>query len=151
MDAKEFFEDMRNKVRKFERTQERYAEMISTDIGAIKYDDAPGGGCDPMARIDAAMDYLQIVMERSKALRSDLDYATSILYGLDARSGLAKAKGFIYADSIAMHYLQNTSWKEIAKNSEIYTDKEIRNFAMSGFRAIDKFGFAYLREGRNNE
>lgn len=151
MNAKEFFEDCRAKVRKFERTQERYAELISTDIGAIKYDEAHGGSCDPMARIDAAIDYLQIVTERSNELRELLDYATSILYGLDSRSGLAKLKGSIYADSICMHYLQNMSWRDMARESDIYSDKQLRNYAMSGLSAIDRYGFAYLREGRNDE
>ena len=151
MNAKEFFEDCQRKVRKFERTQERYAEMMQCDIGAIKYDEAHGGSSDPMARIDAAMDYLQIVTARSNELIEVLDYATSILYGMDSRSGLAKLKGTIYADSICMHYLQNMSWVAMAKQAEIYSDKQLRNYAMSGLSAIDRYGFAYLREGRSDE
>lgn len=145
--AREYFEGVRAQVRKFERVEARYAELSDTSIGAIKYDEAHGGSSDPMARIDAAMDYEQIVSERRAELEKMLDAATSILYGEHGRGGLAKLKGSIYADSICMHYLQDDSWAHIARYSEMYSAQEIRNKAMSGLRFIDRHGFAYVREG----
>lgn len=150
MNAKEYFEDCRVKVRKFERTQERYSELISTDIGAIKYDEVHSSSQDPMARIDAALDYLQIVNERKAELAETLDYATAVLYGIDGHGGLAKLKGIIYADSICMHYLDDMSWKAMAKQAEVYDSKQLRNFAMAGFRAIDRYGFTAIRELEGN-
>lgn len=144
--AREYFDGVRAQVRKFERVEARYAELSDTSIGAIKYDEAHGGSSDPMARIDEAMDYEQIVAERRAELEKTLDAATSILYGEDGRGGLAKLKGSIYADSICMHYLQDERWKDIAALFGA-SGKQVRYYAMSGLRFIDRHGFAYVREG----
>lgn len=147
--AKAYFEDCLRQVRKFARVEERFAELSDTSIGAIKYDEAHGGSGDPMARIDEAMDYEQVLAERKAELEKTLDAATSILYGEDGRGGLAKLKGSIYADSICMHYLQDERWKDIAALFGA-SGKQVRYYAMSGLRFIDRHGFAYVREGGRN-
>jgi len=145
MKAHEYFEICREKVRAFSRTEQRYAELCGFSVPPIRYDGAHGGSSDPMARIDAALDFSQIVNERRAELNEILEYATSVLYGIDGHGGLAKLKGFIYADAICMHYLQDMPWKDIAEQSEIYSSKQVRNYAMSGMSCIDRYGFAYMR------
>lgn len=146
MNAKTYFEDCRAQVRRFARVEQRYAELCDTSIGAIKYDDSHGGNGDPMARVDEAIDYEQVVSERRAELHETLDYANAILYGADGHGGLSKLKGSIYADSICMHYLQDERWTDIARL--FGTDgKQVRYYAMSGLRAIDRVGFARLIEG----
>src|SRR5574344_2545725 len=149
MNAQEYFKDCRFMVRRVKWCEERYEERMQSG-GAINYEDAHSGNGDPMARVDAAMDYLQVVNSRKEEVAEMLEYATSVLYGMENSGGLAKLKGSIYADSIAMHYLDDMSWKAIAEQAEIYSSKQLRNYAMAGFRAIDRYGFAYLREGHDD-
>lgn len=150
MNAKDYFEDCRSQVRKVAQSEERYRELTESDIGAIKYDEVHTSSHDPMARIDAAMDYLQVIEKRKADLAEILEYATSVLYGIDGHVGLAKLKGSVYADAICMHYLDDMTWKAIAEQAVIYSSKQLRNYAMAGFSAIDRYGFAYLREGHDD-
>ena len=146
MNSKDYFEDCRFMVRRVAKSEERYRELTESGIGAVKYDEIHASSSDPMARVDEAIDYLQIVNERKAELEETLDYANSILYGADGHGGLAKLKGFIYADSICLHYLDDMSWKAIAEQAEIYSAKQARNYAMAGFRAIDRYGFVRMME-----
>lgn len=136
MKAETFFEDCLRAVRKFNSTYERYAELSDTSIGAIKYDEAHGSSGDPMARIDEAMDYEQIVAERKAEMDELLDEATSILYEGEC---VAKLKGPIYADTICLHYLHDEKWSEIAARYGM-DGKQARNYAMSGLACIDRHG-----------
>ena len=135
MNAQEYFEDCRFMVRRVKLCEERYEELMQSG-GAINYEDAHSGNGDPMARIDAAMDYEQIVAERKAEMDELLDEATSILYEGEC---VAKLKGSIYADTICLHYLHDEKWSEIASRYGM-DGKQARNYAMSGLACIDRHG-----------
>lgn len=135
--ASDYFDECLRAVRKFESTCERYASLHDPSVKAIRYDDyGSAHGSDPMARIDAAMDYEQILAERKAEMNELLDEATSVLYEGEC---VAKLKGSIYADTICLHYLHDEKWSEIAARYGM-DGKQARNYAISGLACIDTHG-----------
>ncbi len=147
MDAKEYFESIRDEVANIERTREMLERLRAREGAKTQsYDASSGGGCsDPMDAINARID-LEGRLERRIDNSADvIDEACAILYGKDNHGGLAKLKGNRYADAVCMGYCQAMPWTDVA-DVMCCSPKWCRELCNAAFRYIDAAGAAWLRE-----
>lgn len=102
MDAKEYFEAIREEVRAIEGTREMLARLRAKEgAKAQSYSGGGGGGyTDPMDAINGRIDLEGRFERRIADSSAAIDEACAVLYGSNNRGGLAKQKGNRYADAI---------------------------------------------------
>ena len=152
MKARDWFESIRVGVVEIKKLEEEI-ESIETqagphgqNVGSI----GGGGSRDSMAGIDRMVD--AGMKEKLARLRErynpDIDSATDVLYGVDGRGGLAKARCTIDADMLCCYYLQGMGWAEIASGIKGIGGKRPDNWcrmrAMRALMYIDKVGMDVL-------
>lgn len=147
MDAKEYFEGIRDEVASIEHAREMLARLKAREgAKAQSYTTGGGGGSsDPMDAINSRIDFEGRLKQRISDSEALLDEATALLYGADNRGGLAKVKGNRYADALCMAYLQAMPWDDIADVMQC-SRQWCRELCNAGFRYIDEVGFAALKE-----
>lgn len=147
MDAKEYFEGIRDEVASIEHAREMLARLKAREGAKAQNYTAGGGGgsSDPMDAINSRIDFEGRLKQRISDSEALLDEATALLYGSDNRGGLAKVKGNRYADALCMAYLQAMPWEDIADVMQC-SRQWCRELCNAGFRYIDDVGFAALKE-----
>lgn len=150
MNAKEYFEGIRDEVVKTDRAREMLERMKARE-GAKAQSYQTGGGngdaCDPMESVSRRIDFEGRLRQRIADAEEAIDEACELLYGKDGRGGLAKLKGTRYADAICMGYLQAQPWPEIADIMRC-SQQWCRELCNAGFVYIDKVGWAKLKNAR---
>lgn len=147
MDAKEYFERIRDEVASIEHAKEMLARLKAREgAKAQSYSTGGGGGgSDPMDAINGRIDFEGRLERRIADIQAEVDEACVLLYGADNRGGLAKLKGNRYADALCMAYLQAMQWDEIADVMQC-SRQWCRELCNTGFRYIDEVGFAALKD-----
>lgn len=147
MDAKEYFESIRDEVASIEHAKEMLARLKAREgAKALSYSaSGGGGGSDPMDAINSRIDFEGRLERRIADSQAEVDEACVLLYGSDNRGGLAKLKGNRYADALCMAYLQSMPWDEIADVMQC-SRQWCRELCNTGFRYIDEVGFAVLKD-----
>lgn len=147
MDAKDYFEVIRDEVASIEHAREMLARLKAREgAKAQSYTAGNGGGSsDPMDAINSRIDFEGRLKQRISDSEALLDEATALLYGSDNHGGLAKVKGNRYADALCMAYLQAMPWEDIADVMQC-SRQWCRELCNAGFRYIDDVGFAALKE-----
>lgn len=147
MNAKEYFEGIRDEVVKTDRAREMLERMKARE-GAKAQSYQTGGGhgnaCDPMESVSRRIDFEGRLRQRIADAEEAIDEACELLYGKDGRGGLAKLKGARYADAICMGYLQAQTWSEIADIMQSSV-RWCHKLCDVGFAYIDKVGWAALK------
>lgn len=94
MDAKEYFERIRDEVASIEHAKEMLARLKAREgAKAQSYSTGGGGGgSDPMDAINGRIDFEGRLERRIADSQSEVDEACVLLYGADNRGGLAKLK-----------------------------------------------------------
>lgn len=147
MDAKEYFEAIREEVKAIEGTREMLARLRAKEgAKAQSYSGGGGGGyTDPMDAINGRIDLEGRFERRIADSSAAIDEACTVLYGSDNRGGLARQKGNRYADAICMGYCQAMPWTEVAAVMQC-SPKWCRELCNAAFRYIDAVGMAWLKE-----
>lgn len=147
MDAREYFEGIRDEVNGIEKTREMLARLKAREgAKAQSYSASSGGGyADPMDAINGRIDLEGRLKQRIADSGVVIDEACILLYGKDNRGGLAKLKGSRYADAVCMAYLQAMPWDEIAEIMQC-SKQWCRELCNASFRFIDTVGFAEIKE-----
>lgn len=147
MDAKEYFEGIRDEVNGIEKTREMLARLKAKEgAKAQSYSASSGGGyADPMDAINGRIDLEGRLKQRIADSSEVIDEACILLYGKDNRGGLAKLKGNRYADAVCMAYLQAMPWDEIAEIMQC-SRRWCIELCTTAFRYIDEVGFAAIKE-----
>ena len=147
MDAREYFEGIREEVRGINSARETLARLKAKEgAKAQSYDASSGGGyADPMDAINGRIDF----ESRLRARISESDDLTSeayaVLYGADGKGGLAKLKGKRYAEAVDMGYCQAMPWADVADVMRC-SRQWCQELCRAAFRYIDAVGFAELKE-----
>ena len=104
MDAKEYFERIRDEVASIEHAKEMLARLKAREGAKAQSYSAGGGGggSDPMDAINGRIDFEGRLERRIADSQAEVDEACVLLYGADNRGGLAKLKGNRYADALCM-------------------------------------------------
>lgn len=147
MDAKEYFEGIRQEVAGIEHSREMLARLKAREGAKAQSYTAGGGGgySDPMDAINSRIDFEARLERRISDGQAELDEACALLYGVDNHGGLAKLKGTRYADALCMAYLQAMSWDEVADVMRC-SKRWCIELCNTAFRYIDDVGFAYIKE-----
>lgn len=147
MDAKEYFESIRDEVASIDHAKEMLARLKAREGAKAQSYSAGGGGgsSDPMDAINSRIDFEGRLERRIADSQAEVDEACVLLYGADNRGGLAKLKGNRYADALCMAYLQAMQWDEIADVMQC-SRRWCVELCNTAFRYIDDVGFAYIRE-----
>ncbi|WP_368151297.1 hypothetical protein [Collinsella aerofaciens] len=147
MDAKEYFEGIRDEVASLEKSREMLARLKAREGAKAQSYTAGGGGgsCDPMDAINGRIDFEQRLKQRIVESNAVVDEACAVLYGKDNHGGLAKLKGNRYADAVCMGYCQAMPWADVAVVMQC-SPKWCRELCNAAFRYIDAVGVAWLKE-----
>lgn len=147
MNAKEYFESIRDEVNGIEKTRETLARLRAKEgAKAQSYSPSSGGGyADPMDAINRRIDLEGRLEQRIAGTGELIDEACIVLYGRDNHGGLAKLKGNRYADAVCMAYLQAMPWDEVAEIMQC-SKQWCRELCNASFRHIDEIGFAELKD-----
>ncbi len=147
MDAKEYFEGIRDEVASLEKSREMLARLKAREGAKAQSYTAGGGGgsCDPMDAINGRIDFEQRLKLRIVESNAAVDEACAVLYGNDNHGGLAKLKGNRYADAVCMGYCQAMPWADVAVVMQC-SPKWCRELCNAAFRYIDAVGVAWLKE-----
>ena len=151
IDAETFFNQARDAARDLDRMTKALERMKSGEgIGGASLGPmAPHGSIsDPMSKVDARLDRESIWSRQIEECQQTVDTATAILYGTDGRTGLARALGNLYADTLWLRYLDSRTIKAIAilyqcSRSRVYHLTQI------ALDFIDSNGFDDTMRGRN--
>lgn len=147
LDAKEYFEGIRDEVSSIEHTREMLARLKAREGAKAQSYDASSGGAntDPMDAINSRIDLEGRLQQRIADSADVVDEACAVLYGRDNHGGLAKLKGTRYADAVCMAYCQAQPWTEVADVMRC-SPKWCRELCNTAFRYIDAVGAAWLRD-----
>lgn len=146
MDAREYFEGIRDEVASLERSKEMLARLKAHEGAKAQSYQAGGGGvCDPMDAINGRIDFEQRLKARITENQFAIDEACAVLYGSDSHGGLAKLKGNRYADAVCMSYCQAMPLADVADVMQC-SQKWCRELCYAAFRCIDAVGMAWLKE-----
>ena len=147
MDAREFYESIRDEVSSIEKTREMLERLKAREgAKAQSYNATTGGGnADPMDAINSRIDLEGRLRQRIADSADSIDEACTVLYGRDNNGGLAKLKGNRYADAVCMAYCQAMPWADVADVMRC-SPKWCRELCNTAFRHIDAVGMAWLKE-----
>lgn len=148
MQAREFFESIRDEVKEVAETEELLARLRSSEIiRAQRYGEHVGGGevTDGTDVINARIDLEGRLKQRVDDSCAVIDEACLILYGRDNNGGLAKLKGNRYADAVCMAYLQAMTWDDVAGVMSC-SRQWCQELCRASFRFIDAYGMAWLKD-----
>lgn len=138
-DAAQQNESMRRRIERMEMAEQSSGQGEPVSKGSI---------ADRMARIDARLDLeedFRQAMDENWAL---IDHATSVLYGADMQTGLAKAFGIQYADAIWWRYLAAAKWDDVADALSISRRTAVSRVQV-GIDFIDANGIEATIAGEN--
>lgn len=147
MTAGEYFDGLRDRVLEIAKREQTLEQLrVATQphgqqLGSIGH----SGNKDSTAAIDRVILAAEDLDRLRAEVNAELERATQVLYGIDNRGGLAKAKGMRYADTICMRYLQGEDWASIAEQLGC-TARWCMELSQAGLRYLDEHGMAKVRD-----
>lgn len=147
MNAREYFESIRDEVRGINSARETLERLMAREgANAQSYDASSGGGyADPMDAINGRIDFEGRLRARIADCGDLTGEAYAVLYGIDGKGGLAKFKGRRYAEAVDMGYCQAMPWADVADIMRC-SRQWCQELCRAAFRCIDAVGFAELKE-----
>ncbi|WP_307739013.1 hypothetical protein, partial [uncultured Parolsenella sp.] len=149
--ARDLFEAVREASRDAEYIKRRLERMESGEgVRAASLARSSSGSradVNGTARVDARIDYEARVTRRQEENYALLDLACAILYGDDARGGLAALLSTRAADLLWHHYLCDESWESSAAAVGCNVRTAYRE-ADKALDLLDMYGIDLVRSGR---
>ena len=149
-DAREFFEAAREASRDAERIKRQLDAMAerAEGLGGSGFEPRVRSTSDPDrmgGRVAAMVDRESILRERQAEDYALIDRANEVLYGRDGRSGLWALAGW-RADAIALHYLNDMKWSEVAQ-ALCYSEPHVWQQAQAAIDTCDAWGMTSVIGG----
>lgn len=147
MNSHEYFNSVRRAATRRAEAESELSEIASGDtVSAVSYDHAGGSGSDMGDKVIGYMAKAEALEAEIARCERAMDAALIVLYG---EGGVAKELGYIYADVLALHFIDRQSYREIMEDERecggmrISSKSHVRYYCEAALAWLDKHSFLY--------